>query len=898
MTDTIARGLADFTHRLALADVPVAVRQRALHLALDATGCALAARREDFALQLAGAIGSIEPGATGRRGVPGFARRLPLRDAIWLSGVLMHGLDYDDTHMAGVLHLSVAVLPAVTALAADRGADGRALLLAYIAGLEAGARVASVVKGGLHTQGFHPTGVVGCFAAALACGKLMGLSADQLVAAQGIALSMASGSLQFLEDGAWTKRLHPGWAAQAGLQAAHLAAHGIPAPAEPYTGRYGLFKSYLAPELQARIDVSLGTAGLGQVWELEQIAIKPFPMCHFVHAAADAAIALHRQGLAMGDIERVDVLAPAGTMPVVCEPIDAKRRPGSDYDAKFSLPYAVASGLLRGRLGLQELLPAAFTDPAALALMDRVHCQRRPGRHLPAPLQRRGVRHAARGRHPPAAPARGRSTAGMPKRPLTNADIACQVPRPTRRLHFGATARRRAVASDGARPRGLRPGAHARRPCWPATPRPHRPDHGLSTAPHRPPKARRCHATESPSPRLPLAGLRVLAVEQYGAGPFGTAYLADLGAEVIKIENHKDGGDVGRHVGPHFFGPGDSQFFQTFNRNKKSLTLDLKHPQGVAVFQRLVQDADAVLDNLRGDLPDKLGLTYDTLKAHNPRIVCAHLSAYGRSGSRRNWPGYDYLMQAEAGHLSLTGEPDGPPTRYGLSIVDLMTGLAAAFGLLAGVLKARASGIGMDIDTSLFDVALHNLNYPGTWYLNGGTVTGRTARSGHPSLVPSQLYRTQDGWLFVMCNKEKFWGLLAQALGHPEWIDDPELCSFAARLKHRDRVTRELDAALMTAPTAVWLERLSGQIPVSPVYDVAQALDNPFVQERDNLVDFQYDDGRQARMTANPIRVPGVTLPTCAAPRMGQHNEALLREAGFDDAAIAKLRALGVVAGG
>jgi succinate---hydroxymethylglutarate CoA-transferase len=402
----------------------------------------------------------------------------------------------------------------------------------------------------------------------------------------------------------------------------------------------------------------------------------------------------------------------------------------------------------------------------------------------------------------------------------------------------------------------------------------------------------------APSAGLPLAGLRVLAVEQYGAGPLGTSYLADLGAEVIKIENHKDGGDVGRNVGPHFFGAADSQFFQTFNRNKKSLTLDLKHPEGLAVFHKMVASADAVLDNLRGDLPAKLGVTYDTLKAVNPRIVCAHLSAYGREGSRRAWPGYDYLMQAEAGHMSLTGEPDGPPTRYGLSIVDIMTGLVASFALLAGVVKARASGTGCDMDTSLFDVALHNLNYPGTWYLNGGTVTGRTERSGHPSLVPSQLYRTQDGWLFVMCNKEKFWGLLADELGHPEWRDDPELCNFAARLKHRDRVTRELDGVLMTAPTAHWLERLSGKIPVSPVFDVAQALDNPFVHERDGVLDYQYGDGRSARMIANPIRVPGVELPTKAAPRMGEHNEALLLEAGFDAAAIARLRELGVIAAG
>jgi succinate---hydroxymethylglutarate CoA-transferase len=403
--------------------------------------------------------------------------------------------------------------------------------------------------------------------------------------------------------------------------------------------------------------------------------------------------------------------------------------------------------------------------------------------------------------------------------------------------------------------------------------------------------------TDPSASKLPLAGLRVLAVEQYGAGPFGTSYLADLGAEVIKIENHKDGGDVGRHVGPHFFGEEDSHFYQTFNRNKKSLTLDLKHAEGQAVFHRLVRTADAVLDNLRGDLPVKLGLDYASLKESNPRIVCAHLSAYGRAGSRTAWPGYDYLMQAETGHLTLTGEPDGPPTRYGLSIVDLMTGLAAAFALLAGVTKARATGAGLDVDTSLFDVALHNLNYPGTWYLNAGAVTGRTARSGHPSLVPSQLYRTQDGWLFIMCNKEKFWPLLARELGHPEWVDDPELCSFAQRLKHRDRVTRLLDDALMQQPTEAWIGRLAGKVPVSPVFDVAQALENPFVHERDSVLGYEYPDGRAARMIANPIRVPGVELPHRAAPRMGEHNEALLREAGFDAAAIAKLQALGVIAG-
>src|SRR6516165_9640159 len=292
---------------------------------------------------------------------------------------------------------------------------------------------------------------------------------------------------------------------------------------------------------------------------------------------------------------------------------------------------------------------------------------------------------------------------------------------------------------------------------------------------------------------LPLSGLRILAVAQYGAAAWGTLYLADLGAEVIKIENMAEGGDFGRGVGPHFFGPGDSQFFQTFNRNKRSIGVDLKSAEGRCIFLDLVRTADGVLNNLRGDLPAKLGIDYPTLKETNPRIVCAHLSAYGREGSRANWPGYDYLMQAEAGFMSVTGEPEGPPTRFGLSMVDLVTGLTAAFALLSGIVGARATGSGTDLDVSLFDTALHNLNYLGTWWLNAGAITGREARSSHPSLTPSQLYRTRDGWIFVMCNKDKFWPILVRLLDKREWADDPEFATYAARLRNRAKITELLD---------------------------------------------------------------------------------------------------------
>ena len=396
---------------------------------------------------------------------------------------------------------------------------------------------------------------------------------------------------------------------------------------------------------------------------------------------------------------------------------------------------------------------------------------------------------------------------------------------------------------------------------------------------------------------LPLSGIRIVSVEQYGAGPFATLHLADLGAEVIKIENFHEGGDMGRAVGPLFFAPGDSYFHEAFNRNKRSLGLDLKHAKGQEIFRKLVEGSDAVFDNLRGDLPAKLGITYAQLANVNPRIVCVHLSAYGRSGSRAAWPGFDYLMQAEAGYLSLTGEPDGPPARFGLSMIDMMTGTTAAMALLAGLVEARSTGRGRDLDVSLFDVAMHNLGYVATWYLNAGVVTNREPRSSHPSLTPSQLYRTKDGWLFLMCNKEKFWPALAETLGKPEWATDPDYATFATRLKNRERITEQLDAVLMTATTEEWMSRLRGKVPIAPVYDVRQALDNPFVAEQQLVLDFEHAEHGNIRGVASPVRVDGGdTHPRRAAPRLGEDTDALLEELGYAPHAIGALREQAAVA--
>lgn len=401
-------------------------------------------------------------------------------------------------------------------------------------------------------------------------------------------------------------------------------------------------------------------------------------------------------------------------------------------------------------------------------------------------------------------------------------------------------------------------------------------------------------AASQKGPTLPLQGLRVLTFEAFGAGPFGSMYLADLGAEVIKIENRAQGGDATRSMGPYFLGEHDSHFFQTFNLNKRSVCLDLKTPDGQQAFQRLVAQSDAVLNNLRGDQPDKLGLTYTALKGANPRIVCAHLSAYGRDNERRGWPGYDYLMQAEAGYLHVTGEPGSPPARMGLSIVDYMTGITTALALLAALFGASRSGVGRDVDVSLFDVALHQLSYPGTWYLNDGLVTGRMPRSAHPTATPVQLFKTADGWVFVMCMTEKFWQELMRIIEAPQIAQDPRFATMPLRREHRDSLTPLLDAVFEQRPTADWLAKLQGVLPAAPVNDLAQALQNPFPTATGMIRSTPHPLRTDFRSFASPIKLDGQRLPAKSAPGLGADTDAVLAELGYSTQEIESLRKRGI----
>jgi crotonobetainyl-CoA:carnitine CoA-transferase CaiB-like acyl-CoA transferase len=389
---------------------------------------------------------------------------------------------------------------------------------------------------------------------------------------------------------------------------------------------------------------------------------------------------------------------------------------------------------------------------------------------------------------------------------------------------------------------------------------------------------------------LPLEDVRIVAVEQYGAGPFGSVHLADLGADVIKIEDPRVGGDIGRYVPPFQAGE-DSVFFESFNRNKRSLSLDLSSDAGRRVFHDLVASSDAVYSNLRGDIPEKLGLTYAQLRHVNERIVCCSLTGFGQTGPRRAEPAYDYILQGLAGWMSLTGEPDGPPAKSGLSLVDFSSGFAAALAVVVGIHAARRDGVGMDCDLALFDVAVGMLSYVGAWHLTSGYTPERIARSAHPSLVPFGNFPTADGWIIVGCAKEKFWQRLVEAIDRPDLEADPRFATFADRREHREELVAILDGVLAAHPTAYWLERIGAAgVPCAPVNSVEQAFADPQTAARDLVLEHEHAEFGTVRQPASPIRVGAARGPLRRAPGRNEDADAILRDLlGYDEARVREL---------
>lgn len=392
----------------------------------------------------------------------------------------------------------------------------------------------------------------------------------------------------------------------------------------------------------------------------------------------------------------------------------------------------------------------------------------------------------------------------------------------------------------------------------------------------------------------PLEDVRVVSLEQYGAGPFGTLHLADLGAEIIKIEDPRVGGDVGRYVPPYVDGE-ESLFFESFNRNKRSLSLDLNTAEGRRVFEDLVATSDAVYSNLRGDVPERMRIRYDDLKHLNPAIVCCSLSGFGMTGPRAKEPGYDYVLQAIAGWMSLTGEPDGPPAKSGLSMVDYSGGLVAAIALTSGIHAARRDGIGLDCDVSLFDTALSMLTYLGTWHLTKGYAPQRTAHSAHPSLVPFQAFRSADSWIVVGCAKEKFWQRLLGVIDRPDLATDPRFATFAARLQHKDDLLPVLKDVFASRSSEEWLGQLrAAGVPCAPVNTIEEALVDEHTSARQMVVRTDHPVWGEVRSLASPVKVGPPPTEHRRAPQRNEDSDYVLRDIlGYDNARVAQLEQAG-----
>jgi CoA:oxalate CoA-transferase len=366
--------------------------------------------------------------------------------------------------------------------------------------------------------------------------------------------------------------------------------------------------------------------------------------------------------------------------------------------------------------------------------------------------------------------------------------------------------------------------------------------------------------------QLPLAGIRVLEICHMLAGPYCGMLLADLGAEVLKIETGT--GDIGRDTGPHHLGPYNI-YFASLNRNKKSIILDLKSEDGKAQLHRLVRSADALITNLRPVAIERLGLTYDALKHIKPNLTCVALTGFGLTGPFRNYPAYDYIIQALCGVMMLTGEPGSPPVRLGYSAVDNSGGMMAALGLLAGLVSKR----GGQFDIALYDIMLSQLNYVAAAYLQTGNEPSRLPSGGHSYFVPAQIFATADGHVAIFITHDSFWAGFCIAIDHPQWIDDERFATMHARSKNRNFVVEQISTVLRQEDSAYWLDRLLPKgVVAAGVGSMADSLRTKQTEAREMVVTVNTQYG-PLRMVGNPIKLQSVTTLYAPPPLLGEHSE-------------------------
>jgi crotonobetainyl-CoA:carnitine CoA-transferase CaiB-like acyl-CoA transferase len=373
----------------------------------------------------------------------------------------------------------------------------------------------------------------------------------------------------------------------------------------------------------------------------------------------------------------------------------------------------------------------------------------------------------------------------------------------------------------------------------------------------------------------PLNGIRVLDLTRVLAGPYCTMFLGDLGAEVVKVEQPGVGDDT-RGWGPPFAG-GESAYFLCVNRNKKSIAIDLKSAEGVEILRRLAAAADVVIENFRPGTMERLGLGEQELRRVNPRLIYASLSGFGADGPMRDAPGYDLIVQAWGGLMSITGTPDGEPTKVGVAIIDLVAGLMVGKSIAAALFAREKLGFGQKIDTSLLEAEVACLINVGSNYLVEGKIPGRWGNA-HPSIVPYQSFKTADGYLVIGVASEGIWRRFCQAIARTELADDTRFAKNANRVENRAMLVSILAELFLTSDTESWLRLLNqAEVPCAPVQTIDQVFNAPQVRHREMLVEVAHPTAGAVRMAGIPVKFSAtpasVRLPP---PLLGEHTEEVL----------------------